>query len=47
MAEQLKRGPHAVIECTEVIPCNPCCTACPQGAITMVEGLSSLPCLNR
>ena len=47
MAEQLKRGPHAVIECTEEIPCNPCCTACPQGAITMAEGLSSLPCLNR
>lgn len=47
VAEQLKRGPHAVIECTEEIPCNPCCTACPQGAITMAEGLSSLPCLNR
>ena len=43
MAEQLKRGPHAVIECTEEIPCNPCCTACPQGAITMAEGLC-IPC---
>lgn len=45
MADYLKKGAHAVIECREGIPCNPCCTACPHGAITMTEGITGLPCL--
>ena len=35
--ERLRRGPCAVIECVERIPCNPCADACPFGAIT-IEG---------
>lgn len=35
----------AVIECYQEIPCNPCTTVCPQGAISK-EGLTSLPELN-
>ena len=41
------RADGSLYDLTEEIPCNPCCTACPQGAVTMAEGLSSLPCLNR
>ncbi|MBU1747700.1 MAG: FAD-dependent oxidoreductase, partial [Chloroflexi bacterium] len=33
--ERLARGPVAVVECLERIPCNPCVEACPQGAISM------------
>lgn len=43
MAEQLKRGPHAVIECTEEIPCNPCCTACPLVEAILMAELGHLP----
>ncbi|MEZ0393471.1 MAG: 4Fe-4S dicluster domain-containing protein [Desulfurococcaceae archaeon] len=32
--ERMRRGPVAVIECPEMIPCNVCVRACPLGAIT-------------
>jgi len=32
-----------VIECYENIPCNPCQTSCPAGAITVPENINSLP----
>lgn len=41
--EQLRRGPIAVIECIEEIPCNPCETACPYGAITVGNPITNLP----
>lgn len=44
--ERLKKGPVAVIECAEPIPCNPCETACPKGAIQVGEDISSLPVLD-
>lgn len=31
--ERMSRGPVAVIECPEEIPCNICTSACPYGAI--------------
>jgi len=40
--ERLMKGPVAVIECLQEIPCNPCVKACPLGAIK-VETLISLP----
>jgi len=39
----LKKGPVAVIECTEEIPCNPCETVCKRGAIIVGEPITNLP----
>lgn len=30
---RLKKGPVVIIECVENIPCDPCASACPRGAI--------------
>jgi len=43
---RLARGPVAVVECLERIPCNPCVEACPQGAITMPGDINELPVLD-
>jgi Fe-S-cluster-containing hydrogenase component 2 len=42
--ERFSKGPVAVIECIEEIPCNPCVEACPKHAISMatVTGLPAL-----
>jgi len=45
-AERLRKGPVAIIECVEQIPCNPCVESCPQGAITMPGGLNEIPRLD-
>jgi len=39
----LKKGKIAIIECVENIPCNPCETSCPQGAIKIGENICDLP----
>jgi len=39
----LRRRPLAVIECPQEIPCNPCETACPRGAITIGSPITNLP----
>jgi Fe-S-cluster-containing hydrogenase component 2 len=44
--EDLERGPVAVIECVQEIPCNPCETVCPAGAITVGEPITDLPRLD-
>lgn len=41
--EDLNKGPVAVAECTEEIPCNPCETVCPRGAIVVGEPITNLP----
>ncbi len=33
--ERLRKGPVAILECPEPIPCNICVDACPSGAIKM------------
>ena len=38
-----ERGPLAVIECTEEIPCNPCETACRFGAIRIGARITDRP----
>jgi Fe-S-cluster-containing hydrogenase component 2 len=40
--ERLKKGPTAIIECIENIPCDPCVDACPFNAISM-EKITDIP----
>lgn len=42
-AERLAKGPVAVIECFQSIPCNPCYTACKRGAIKEFRDINDLP----
>jgi thioredoxin reductase/Fe-S-cluster-containing hydrogenase component 2 len=41
--ERLARGPVAVVECVQEIPCNPCEVACPTGAIVVGQPITNLP----
>ncbi len=42
-ADRLARGPVAIIECFQEIPCDPCYGACPKGAIMPFENINDLP----
>jgi len=44
--ERLQKGPVAVIECAQNIPCNPCEAACPFGAIKIGFPITNLPALD-
>lgn len=44
--ERMKKGPVAILECCQNIPCNPCETACPFGAITVGNPITNLPFLD-
>ncbi|HAE40012.1 MAG TPA: 4Fe-4S ferredoxin [Candidatus Riflebacteria bacterium] len=44
-ADRLARGPVAIIECLQDIPCDPCVSACPVKAIKMKEGITDKPTL--
>lgn len=41
--ERLKKGPVAIIECFEKIPCDPCYTYCSSGAIEPFKNINDLP----
>lgn len=45
-AERLERGPAAIIECVENIPCDPCVGACPKGAIRIEGDMNGTPSVN-
>ena len=45
-SERTNRGPVAVIECVQEIPCNPCEKACPFGAIEIGPDITQLPRLD-
>ncbi len=40
--ERRRKGPYVVMECYEEIPCNPCVTSCPFGAVKM-GNINELP----
>lgn len=44
--ERLNSGPVAVIECFQRIPCNPCYTKCPRGAIGEMADINEIPQIN-
>lgn len=43
---RLEKGPVAIIECLQDIPCDPCVSACPTKAIKMKEGITDKPLLD-
>ena len=43
---RMKKGPVAVIECVQEIPCNPCEQACPFKAISIGLPITNLPVLH-
>ncbi|MFZ5966517.1 MAG: 4Fe-4S binding protein [Bacillota bacterium] len=44
--ERLAKGPVAIIECYQNIPCNPCFTACNRNAIKEFQDINDLPEIN-
>ena len=44
--EELERRACVCIECLEEIPCNPCETSCPSGAITVGMPITNIPVLD-
>jgi thioredoxin reductase/Fe-S-cluster-containing hydrogenase component 2 len=44
--ERFQKGPVAIIECGQEIPCDPCAFICPQGAISVPKPLTNLPKLD-
>lgn len=38
-----KRGGYVVIECPQRIPCNPCHTSCPTGAVLPFKDINDVP----
>lgn len=41
--QRLSKGPVAVVECFQEIPCDPCSTSCTSGAICPFEDINQLP----
>jgi ferredoxin len=46
LSERLAKGPVAVIECAQEIPCNPCVEACHNDAIFIDGSITNLPLLD-
>lgn len=44
--DRINKGPVAVVECYQNIPCNPCQTACKFNAIYIGDDINNLPELN-
>ena len=44
--ERLAKGPIAVVECTQEIPCNPCETACVRNKLRIGGNIVGLPVLD-
>lgn len=44
--DRMQRGPVAVLECVQEIPCNPCEAACPRHAIHVGTPITNRPALD-
>lgn len=44
--DRMRRGPVAVVECVQEIPCNPCEAACPRHAIRVGTPITNRPALD-
>ncbi|SDY85291.1 4Fe-4S binding domain-containing protein [Proteiniborus ethanoligenes] len=44
--ERINKGPIAIIECFQHIPCNPCSTSCIRKAMNPMYDINDLPSLN-
>ena len=44
--DRINKGPVAVIECFQNIPCNPCSTACARKAMETMYDINDIPSLN-
>ena len=44
--ERFKKGPVAILECVQKIPCNPCEDACPFHSIIIGNPITNIPKLN-
>ena len=45
-ASRFNKGPVAVCECFQCIPCNPCSKACPKGAIKVEPDINQIPVID-
>jgi len=43
---RLNQGPIAIIECFQPIPCDPCATSCPRGAIRPFTDINDTPVID-
>jgi Fe-S-cluster-containing hydrogenase component 2 len=41
--ERFEKGPVAIVECVQQIPCNPCVDSCSRGAISIEGSINSIP----
>ena len=41
--ERREKGPYAVIECWQAIPCDPCVASCPFHSIANMDNINDLP----
>ncbi|BBE30347.1 hypothetical protein OSSY52_04880 [Tepiditoga spiralis] len=41
--ERLNKGPAAIFECFQKIPCNPCVHSCPYGAVIPFKDINDIP----
>jgi len=44
--ERRARGPYAMVECFQEIPCNPCSTSCPFDAILPMGDINEIPAID-
>ena len=45
--ERIKKGPVAVLVCSQEIPCNPCETACRKGFIEIGDDITNVPRIDK